>query len=66
MEYKQVTDISSMFNKCSSFKFITDISNWSTHNVINIDDIFNECLSLQSLPDISKWDKSKIIYKNNI
>ena len=64
-DISKVTDISSMFNKCSSLKMIPDISNWCTHNIRNMKDIFNGCLSLKSLPDISKWDKYNINDKDN-
>ena len=51
-----VTNLSYMFNRCSSLLSLPDISKWSTNKVINMSDMFNGCKSLTSLPDISKWN----------
>ena len=51
-----VTNMSGMFNGCSSLISLPDISKWDTKNVKDMNDMFCECSSLISLPDISKWD----------
>ena len=47
-----VTDMSSMFYRCSSLSSLPDISNWNTNNVNDMRYIFYKCSSLSSLPDI--------------
>ena len=54
MEYKYVTDMSNLFNNCSSLTSLPDISKWNTIKVIDMNNMFNDCRSLISLPDISK------------
>ena len=58
-----ITDMSFMFDNCSSLSSLPDISNWNTSNVSNMSFMFNDCISLLSLPDISNWNTSKV---NNI
>jgi len=47
-----VTNMSYMFNECSSLISLPDISKWNTNNVTNMSHIFYGCSSLLSLPDI--------------
>ena len=56
-----VTDMSNLFEKCSSLINISDLSVWNTSKVINMSSIFWLCTSLISLPDISNWDTSNVI-----
>ena len=66
----QISDISkwkpsyadSMFNGCSSLKYIPDISNWNTDNLFTIHSMFYNCKKIISLPDISKWKFRKNFY----
>ena len=55
-----ITNMSCMFNQCSSLLSLSDISKWNTNNVTNMSGMFNYCKSLSSLPDISKWDTNNV------
>ena len=55
-----VTDMSFMFDGCSSLSSLPDISNWNTNNVTNMSSMFYGCSSLSSLPDISKWNTNNV------
>ena len=55
-----ITDMSFMFNECSSLSSLPDISKMNTHNVTNMSGMFYKCLSLSSLPDISKWNTKNV------
>ena len=55
-----VTDISSIFYRCSSLESLPDISNWNTYNIKSLFGCFYGCSSLISLPDISKWNTSNV------
>ena len=50
-----ISEMSNLFDGCSSLKSIKGISDWNISNVYDINDIFANCSSLSSLPDISKW-----------
>ena len=56
----KITDLSYMFNGCSSLISINIISNWNTKNITNMKWMFFGCNSLESLPDISNWDISNV------
>ena len=56
----KITDLSYMFNGCSSLASINIISNWNTKNITNMKWMFFGCNSLESLPDISNWDISNV------
>ena len=56
----KITDLSYMFNGCSSLTSINIISNWDTKNITNMKWMFFGCNSLESLPDISNWDISNV------
>ena len=53
-----VTDMSSMFEKCSSLTSL-DVSNFDTSNVTNMQSMFSSCSSLTTL-DVSKWDTGNV------
>ena len=55
-----ITDMSCMFDECSSLSSLPDISKWNTSNIIDMSYIFNKCPLLSSLPDISKWNTSNV------
>ena len=50
-DYKNIIDMESMFDTCTSLKFLPDISKWVTKNVTNMGSMFSYCSSLKSLPD---------------
>ena len=54
-----VTDMSYMFNYCTSLTEITGLKNLNTSNVINMEGAFESCRSLNSL-DLSGWNTSKV------
>ena len=56
----KVTNMSHMFDGCSSLSSLPDISKWNTNNITDISSIFSGCLSLSSLPDISKWNTNNV------
>jgi len=55
-----VTNMSNMFNWCSSLYHLPDISKLNTNNITNMSFIFSNCSSLSTLPDISKWDTNNV------
>ena len=61
-----ITDMSFMFNRCSSLLSLPDISKWNTENVTDMSFMFNKCISLLSLPDISNWNTNNVINMSNI
>ena len=61
-----VTNMSYMFNKCSSLTSLPDISKWNNNNITNMSGMFDGCSSLSSLPDISKWNIDNVTNINNI
>ena len=63
---KYITNMSHIFDGCSSFLDIPDILNWSTLDVYEMSYIFSNCKSLTSLPDISNWDTSNVLYMENM
>jgi len=60
IEINTITNMSHMFNDCSSLKSLSDISKCDTKNVTNMSGIFFGCSSLKSLPDIYKWDTKNV------
>ena len=56
----KITDMSNMFEGCSSLISLPDISKWNTNNITDISNMFFGCSSLTSLPDISKWNTKNI------
>ena len=49
-----------LFARCSSLKYLPDISKWDIKNSTDISIMFAGCTSLLSLPDISKWNTENI------
>ena len=56
----KMTDMSYMFNNCSSLSYLNDFSNWNTNKITNMSNMFNYCKTLKNIPDISKWDTSNV------
>jgi len=63
---KYITNISGMFEGCSSLSSLPDISKLNTNNLTNMSGIFYGCSSLSSLSDISKWNTNNVINMSNI
>ena len=55
-----VTNMSDLFNGCSTLSSLPDISKWETSNITNMSGMFTTCSSLSSLPDISKWNTNNV------
>ena len=55
-----LTDISYMFNECSSIIYISGLHNIDTSRINNMAYLFCECCSLKSLDDISKWKTNNV------
>ena len=58
-KFYDMTDMSYMFNYCSSLTSL-DLSSWDTSSVTNMNFMFAECSSLTEL-DLSNWDTSKLV-----
>jgi len=56
---KYVTNVSNIFNNCSSLK-LPDKLNWETNNITDMSFMFRNCSSLESLPDISNWNTKEV------
>ena len=61
-----ITDLSYMFNQCSSLISLPDLYNLKLNNLTNISNMFSGCTSLKSLSDISKWDTKNISNMSNL
>ena len=59
-----ITNMSYMFNECSSLSSLSDISKLNTNNVNDMNNMFYWCSSLKSLPDISNWNANNVIDMN--
>ena len=57
---ENITNMSDMFNGCSSLSSLDGISDLETRNVTNMSKMFNECSSLTSLDKISRWKTGKV------
>ena len=66
LSMKNITNITYLFDGCSSITFLPDISKWDISKLNDISYIFRNCTSLIELPDISKWDTKNIININGI
>ena len=47
---KNITNMSCMFENCSSLNSLPDISKWNTSNVNNMSDMFDGCSKLSKIP----------------
>ena len=56
MNTKNVENLNSIFENCSSLSIIPDISKWKLNNNIKINNIFKGCDSLIIYPNISNWN----------
>ena len=56
----KVTNMSHIFNGCSTLISFDDISNLDMKNVTDISFMFYGCSSIEAMPDISNWDTSKV------
>mgnify|MGYP002626503920 CR=1 FL=1 len=56
MNYTNFTNMSYMFNECSSLIYLPDMSKWNTEKVTDMSYMFNKCSSLIVLPNIPKWN----------
>ena len=56
----KVTNMSHIFNGCSTLISFDDISNVDMKNVNDISYAFYGCNSIEVIPDISDWDTSKV------
>ena len=57
----KITNISHIFEQCSSLLSVSDISKIDISNITDISFMFSECRLLPNLPDISFWDTRNII-----
>ena len=58
---KDITDMSSMFDGCSSLKELNFNNNFYTDNVTNMSRMFFECSSLEKL-DLKNFNTHKVVY----
>ena len=59
-ELNDITDLSYMFNDCSSLVSLSDVSIWNNRNIINLKCLFNNCFLLEKLPDLSKLNTDNV------
>lgn len=55
----QVTNMSNMFNGCSSLTTVGDLSGWNTASISNISGMFASCTSLRTL-NVRNWNTSHV------
>jgi surface protein len=55
----QVTDMSNMFNGCTSLTTVGDLSGWNTASICNISGMFAYCVSLREL-NVKNWNTSHV------
>ena len=60
IEYKNVTDIHSIFYYCTSLVSVPDISKWNAIDITKMNYMFYNCTSLVSLSDISEFNTANI------
>ena len=59
--YKDITDMSYMFDSCEYLTSFDDISKYTNAILFtNLNCMFKGCKSLNSLPDISKWNTNNV------
>ena len=63
-DIRNVTDMSSMFNSCSSLTSL-DLSGWNVSNVTNMGRLFADCSGLASI-DLSSWDVANVTSLSNL
>jgi surface protein len=59
LDISYVTNMSHMFDHCTSLENIDALANWDTHNVTDMSDMFYYCYSLTEL-DVSGFDTSNV------
>ena len=57
---KNVTNMSHIFNGCSTLVSLPDISEWDTKNVKDMSYAFYGCSSIEVFPDISNWNTDNV------
>ena len=57
---QNITDISYMFDNCSSLKSIKNIDSWDTSTIKLMVGVFSKCTSLKSLPNISNLNTKNV------
>ena len=57
---ENLTDMSHMFNGCSSLLFLPDISEINTFHVTDMSYLFYGCTLLENIPNINKWNLSNV------
>ena len=61
-----ITNMSNMFDGCSSLSSLLNNSKWNTNNVTDMSNMFNGCSSLSLLPDFSKWNTNNVTNMSNM
>ena len=61
-----ITDLSGMFNGCSSLLSLNNIEFIDTTDTTSMESMFQECSSLKELPDISKWNTKNVKNMNSM
>ena len=62
----KITDLSGMFEGCTSLISINGLSDYNLVNISDISSVFEGCESLTSLPDISNWNTINIRNMSNL
>ena len=57
---EEISDISYMFNECTSLVSVNDFSDLNRGNITNISYLFSGCSSLEKISDFPKWNTGSL------
>ena len=60
IQEKEITDMSHMFQNCTSIISIENFKKWDVKNVENMSHMFYNCTSLTSIEALKNWNVSKV------
>ena len=66
IDIKNITNMSFMFNGCTSLISIKDIYGWNTSNIEDMSYLFYGCSSLSNFSGISEWNTKSVINMSNL
>ena len=59
-DIKQITNMSHIFNDCTSLLYLSDMERWNTSSITNMSKIFYNCINLIELPNIKAWNTKSV------
>ena len=66
LDVSKATDLSSVFDMCSSLTNIEGLSDWDVGNATKVVQMFAFCSKLTSVGDLSNWDVSNVVKANGL